>query len=258
MPRWRLVHTLPLGGAMNMAVDVALMERARRTGEAVFRVYTWAAPTLSFGRNQTAVGRYALERIRERALDVVRRPTGGRAILHWREVTYSVTAPATDAVGLRQSYERINRILFEGLRRVGVAVEVAGVSPESRASRPSATPCFAEPSVGEMTAEGRKLVGSAQWRDAGALLQHGSILIDDDQSTLASLMVDPPPPIPRPGTLADVLGRTPSVDEIADAMFSAVRHLETPEASFLDVDEVLRDADVTLKHFLDHEWTWRR
>jgi lipoate-protein ligase A len=250
------VQTPPLSGPLNMAVDLALMERARRTGEYVFRIYTWKAPTLSFGRNQTALGRYDQDRIRSQGLQVVRRPTGGRAILHWREVTYSVTGPASDAVGLRQSYERINRILQEGLRLTGVPVQVA--TPESRAERPSAAPCFASPSAGEMTTEGRKLVGSAQWREDGALLQHGSILIEDDQSTLASLMLEPPPPLPPPGTLRDALGRIPTVDEVATNMFAAVRAIEDGDATVVDVDEVVAEGEKVVAHFLNDEWTWRR
>src|SRR5262245_57411885 len=108
--RWRFFATPPASGAENMAVDEALMERARTTGEWVLRVYSWAAPCVSFGRNQTARGRYDIERIRERGLDVVRRPTGGRAILHDPEITYSVTAPVGGAGDLRDSYSRINRV----------------------------------------------------------------------------------------------------------------------------------------------------
>src|SRR5690349_530391 len=94
---WRLLLTLPADGAWNMALDEALMEHARRTNEWVLRVYAWSAPTLSFGRNQRALGVYLPERLERDAVSVVRRPTGGRAILHWREITYSVVAPANEA-----------------------------------------------------------------------------------------------------------------------------------------------------------------
>ena len=134
--KWTLLRTPPLGGAENMAVDEVLLARAARTGEAVFRVYSWAEPTLSFGRNQTVVGVYGADRARERGVRVVRRLTGGRALLHWREVTYSVTAPLASASSLRESYARINRLLVYGLRRLGVAVEVA--APRDRALAPSA------------------------------------------------------------------------------------------------------------------------
>jgi lipoate-protein ligase A len=240
-----------------MAVDVALMRRARQTGEAVFRVYSWSAPTLSFGRNQTAMGRYNLDRIRAMGVDVVRRPTGGRAILHWREVTYSVTAPASDGIGVKQSYTRINQILLDGLGRLGVAVEVA--TPTARTHRPTDAPCFVTPSEGEMTTNGQKLVGSAQWRDGDALLQHGSILVEDDQTLLASLMVHPPPEgSTRVGTLHEALGRKPEPEEIAAAMFQAVRGREDPVAAQLDVGDVIRLGEESTALFLDDRWTWRR
>ncbi|HMI47688.1 MAG TPA: hypothetical protein VK481_03375, partial [Gemmatimonadaceae bacterium] len=94
-----------------MARDTALQARAARTGETVFSIYSWSHPTLSFGRNQPASGRYDLAKIHDAGIDVVRRPTGGRAILHHREITYSVTAPVKDAPPLRETYSRINQIL---------------------------------------------------------------------------------------------------------------------------------------------------
>src|SRR5688572_22244155 len=112
-PGWRLMLIPPRSGARNMARDVGLMDRARETGEAVFSVYSWEKPTLSFGRNQTAVDRYDLDALKDRGIDTVRRPTGGRALLHWHEVTYSVTAPADDS--LYGWYKRINRILLDAL-----------------------------------------------------------------------------------------------------------------------------------------------
>src|SRR3954469_10190523 len=109
--RWRLLVAPPRSGAENMARDTALQARAARTGETVFTIYSWSAPTLSFGRNQPARGRYDLRMLRASGVEVVRRPTGGRAILHHREVTYSVTAPIDGSLPLRGTYTRINRIL---------------------------------------------------------------------------------------------------------------------------------------------------
>src|SRR5258705_4650169 len=141
--RWRLLITPPRSGAENMARDTALQARAARTGETVFSIYSWSRPTLSFGRNQPASGRYDLEKIRAAGIDLVRRPTGGRAILHDREVTYSVTAPLVDAAPLRETYSRINRILQTGLSRLGVLVETAATS--EREPPPSVRPCFDTP-----------------------------------------------------------------------------------------------------------------
>src|ERR1700675_1183567 len=118
--RWRLLLAEPRSGAENMARDSALQAPPAGTGETVFSIYSWTRPTLSFGRHQPATGLYDIEKIRSANVDVVRRPTGGRAILHDHEVTYSVSAPLKDASPLRETYSRINRILLDGLGRLRV------------------------------------------------------------------------------------------------------------------------------------------
>jgi lipoyl(octanoyl) transferase len=258
--RWRLLLAAPRSGAENMARDSALQARAARTGETVFSIYSWARPTLSFGRHQPAAGLYDIDKIRSASVDVVRRPTGGRAILHDHEVTYSVTSPLSDAEPLRETYARINRILLDGLNRLGVDVELA--SPSQRAPAPSVRPCFEAPGEGELVARGSKLVGSAQWRDDGALLQHGSILVDDDQSSLPSFAASDTEvssnSIPRPATLSALLGRSPHVSEVAGAMFDAVRSLEDVGAGEMDEQEIRAETMSRIPHFLDEGWTWRR
>ena len=239
-----------------MARDVALQARAAQSGEAVFAIYSWSRPTLSFGRNQPARGLYDLEKIRAGDIDVVRRPTGGRAILHHREVTYSVTAPI-DGSSLQETYSRINQILQLGLCRLGVLVEAAAGA--ERAEVPSVRPCFETPAKGELIADGAKLVGSAQWREDGALLQHGSILVDDDQSSLLHLSAMP---IENrwspPASLHSLLGRAPDPMELADAMLDAVRSLEDEEVTELAESEIRAEALARVPHFLDEGWTWRR
>ena len=256
--RWRILVVPPRNGAENMARDVGLMRRARETGESVFSIYGWTRPTLSFGRNQTAVGRYDLERISSLGIDTVRRPTGGRALLHHREVTYSVTAPAFAGIALRESYERINVVLLAALARLGVGASVA--EPEAHTPQPSDLPCFAAPSRGELIADGRKLVGSAQVREAGALLQHGSILIEDDQSLipLVTLAQNGTPAVPPPATLASALGRTPAAEEVANALVDAVREIEDPDADMLEESDVRDYTSTELANFENILWTWRR
>jgi lipoate-protein ligase A len=241
-----------------MARDMALLRRARDSGETVFSVYGWTSPTLSLGRNQRAKGCYDLDRMRSAGVDVVRRPTGGRALLHNREVTYSVTARVEAGDTLRDSCDRINRILLNGLQKLGIEASVA--APDSRAARPTDAPCFATPARGELIAGGRKLVGSAQWRADGALLQHGSILIEDDQSMIAifTRRSADAAPIPPPATLVEMLGRTPAAQEIANSLFGAVREREDADAMPLDESEVRSLALVELPRFENELWTWRR
>jgi len=256
--RWRLLLTAPRSGAENMARDTALLARAARTGETVFSIYSWAKPTLSFGRHQPATGHYDPERIQAAAIDVVRRPTGGRAILHNREITYSVTAPLDDEP-LRAAYTRINDILVDGLARLGVPATIA--APAGRAPVPSTRPCFQLPSEGEVIAGGRKLVGSAQWRDENALLQHGSILVEDDQSLLPSLSIDGPGDtgeVIGPATLSEILGRCPDAEEVASAMFEAVSSAEDSDAMQIEEEEIREETLRHLPKFESESWTWRR
>lgn len=255
--RWRIVVTPALPGAENMALDEALMERARATGESVARVYAWSRPTISLGRNQTAKGLYDLDRIRGLDLDIVRRPTGGRAILHHREITYSVTAPAGETSGLGESYNNINAFLLDALSRLGVAATIA--APTRRSAPPSMSPCFNEPSAGELTFDGRKLAGSAQWRADGALLQHGSILIADDQSILSTLAVERGPDIPAPATLLDALGFAPSLCDVADALTAAIESIDGVRPAQLELDDAIRARTSELVvRYNDNAWTWRR
>lgn len=253
MPAWRLLRSPAAPGVHNMAVDEALMAHARQAGEWVFRVYGWSEPTLSFGRNQATRG-YDRGRIAEAGLGVVRRPTGGRSILHFRELTYSVVAPCDDAGDLHTSYEFINTILLAGLRSLGVAAQTATAA---RSVAPGESPCFALPAPGELEVAGRKLVGSAQWRQDGALLQHGSILIEDDQTSVMALLRDADAPLTPPATLADALGSPPSIDDVTDALFGAVR--ATGRARDMQLNESLqRGVEQLSVRYASDEWTWRR
>jgi lipoyl(octanoyl) transferase len=166
-----------------MALDHALASTLRPE-EAVLRLYGWSTPTVSFGRNEPVVGLYDPDRAEGHGIDVVRRPTGGRAVLHDAEVTYAVVVPQRAMGGARDVYVQINRGLVAALAALGAPVTVA---TEGRSAPLDAGPCFQIPVDGEVTALGRKLVGSAQARIDGALLQHGSIMLSGDQSRLGLL-----------------------------------------------------------------------
>jgi lipoate-protein ligase A len=253
----RLLLSAPGDGATNMATDEALLRRARRTGETVYRVYGWSRPTVSLGRHQTARGRYDVVRARAQGIDFVRRPTGGRAILHHREITYAVAGPVAPFGSLRESYRAINRLLLEALRTLGVDAREAPLS--TRAPIPDVAPCFEAPVAGEVVAGGRKLVGSAQVRDGDAFLQHGSILIDDDQHLLSTLL-DEPQPMPAPATLRALTGRAVSVREFASALSHALCAVDGKQPQPLELERSLI-ADVQLlvrTRYATADWTWRR
>ena len=251
--RWRFLDSRALDGAEQMALDAGLMDRARHTGEAVLRVYAWTRPTLSFGRHEAVRGRFAPGALERENVGAVRRPTGGRVLMHDREVTYSVTGPAPEGEGLKAGYARINAMLMSALARLGVSVSEA---PRSTPRRPGGAACFAEPSAGELVVDGRKLVGSAQLRENGAFLQHGSILIDDDQPRIAALSAEPITAARPAATLRGCLGRAPAYDEVRDALRAA---LEAAEGAplILDRDEAAELAAPHRRHFSSAEWTWR-
>jgi len=247
----------PADGATNMAVDEALLRRASHTGDVFYRVYAWAAPTVSLGRNQPARGCYDLELATARGIEFVRRPTGGRAILHHREITYSVAAPIGAYGTLPESYHAINRLLVEALRTLGVDAREAEAS--SRAPTPSTAPCFDSPVSGELVAGGQKLVGSAQVRDGHAFLQHGSILVEDDQSILTELLVHREAWTP-PATLRALTGRSITVNEFADALTGALGAHDGQPPHVMELDDSLLD-DVRIligTRYALADWTWRR
>ncbi len=177
---WRLLTDPPATGAWNMAVDEALLDGvAAGIAPPTLRFYQWAPPCLSLGYFQPfdVVDVAGCLRL---GVDVVRRPTGGRAILHDRELTYSVALPRGllgDDGAVLPSYHRLSLALERGLNRLGAPVVLA---PERTAQPgPDHGPvCFDRPSAHEILLDGRKLVGSAQVRRATAILQHGSILIE--------------------------------------------------------------------------------
>jgi lipoate-protein ligase A len=266
--RIRRIDHPAAGGARNMAVDEALMDVARDGGVAL-RFYRWDPPCLSLGRNQAARGRYDLDAADRRGIEVVRRPTGGRAVLHDRELTYSVVAPSGLWGGLRESYRRINRALLRGLAGLGAEVGAAEPGPEGRAPGPGRRACFRDPLPGEIVAAGRKLVGSAQWRRDGALLQHGSLLLHDDQGTVDELRSDGPSAPPGAGddgeggspaaALSDVLPELPDPGRLADALargFAGEFGLDVSGSSLTDRE---RERAAGLEpRYRDGEWTWRR
>lgn len=251
-PRWRLLVSAAADGATNMAVDHALLERAAGTDEAVLRIYTWERPTLSLGMHERA--RLDPEAAAAAGVDVVRRPTGGRALLHHREVTYSVTAP-TRGGSLNESYHAINAILLDALARLGVAASEA--ERAGRPLRPDGAACFAEPNVGELVVQGRKLVGSAQRRDEHAFLQHGSILLANDQAMVAALR-GATDTLPAPATLSETLRRDVNVAEVVTALTDALHATADHAVTTLDATELCSRIPEHLVHYRNPRWTYRR
>ena len=207
-------------GAANMTIDAELLAETARTGRAFLRLYRFDPPCLSLGRNEPAAARYDRAAIARRGLDVVRRPTGGRAVWHEHEVTYAVAAPLAAFGSLRNAYHTIHERIAAALRSLGADATLAPHQPppSGRVDQPAS--CFATPVGGEVLVAGRKLVGSAQVRRRNAFLQHGSILLDGSQEIIAAVSRKPHV-AGAATTLSAELGRRIGWDEVTGALVQA-------------------------------------
>src|SRR5262245_16026089 len=180
----------PLDGVSNMAIDAALLEEVELSPAArtVVRFYQWRRPTLSLGRSQKIESAVDTDYCAENGIDVVHRPTGGRAVLHDDELTYAVISNDASQFGdtIYGNYKRVSQALCEAFNRLGVP---AVLVPETRKPQPHPNgvdpPCFLSSSRYELAVDGRKIVGSAQRRLRRSFLQHGSMPISCDREKLA-------------------------------------------------------------------------
>ena len=176
---WRFINTGFNSGKFNMAYDIQLAKNCM-TNEAILRLYRWKPNCISLGANQ-GFDSINIEKAKEDSIDIVKRPTGGRAILHAEELTYSVTMPIERDSSARNIYSEINKALYEGLSLYNnklAAVELESSQPDFREfyKEEQSAVCFAVPAKNELKFDGRKLVGSAQRKLGSVILQHGSIL----------------------------------------------------------------------------------
>ena len=263
MKTWRLiVEPRPLPGSRNMAVDEHLFCRARTEPETFLRFYQWARPTASLGATQSVERVADLEFCRRRGVDIVRRITGGKLVLHDREVTYSVASADVEAFGptLAESYQRISRGLMRGLELMGLAPKLASASPPEYVR--STMPCFAYPARDEVELDGLKIIGSAQKRTGVAFVQHGSIPLVKDEALLAAVAR---PGVPAGGgagmtSLSEALGREVGFAEAAGrfaagmAEFFGVRM----EPAVLSEREEETVARLETARYASDDWTFRR
>jgi lipoate-protein ligase A len=236
-----------------MAIDQAMLDRAEAEGESWLRLYQWEPHCLSFGRHEPATRRYDRSRISALGLDVVRRPSGGRAVWHAREVTYALAAPTRRFGGLREAYLAIHQMLAAALRRMGVAAELA---EPGRPVPLDAGACFARAAGGEVMVNKRKIVGSAQMRQRSALLQHGSILLEDDQAVVRRVLRGEPAEGDQPTGPLSGLG-VPADDLIASIIDAAASAWDGGWREAPPADGLLEQAARHYPRFRSGEWTWR-
>jgi len=189
---WRLIDSGFQTGAMNMAIDEVLLH-AVASGESppVLRFYRWAPATVSLGYAQSVATDVDLAVCREAGLDLVRRTTGGRAVLHDQEVTYAVVAPIDSGSfghSVLDCYRVISEVLLQALQRFGLPARLVPGKPRGGQQNATKAVCFSAPSQYELVIEGCKVAGSAQKRQGGAFLQHGSIPVEMDLDLLGRIL----------------------------------------------------------------------
>jgi len=274
-PHWRLIiEESPRSGAANMALDEAIAEAAADGAvPPSLRFYRWHLPTVSLGRHQKAADVDEAQ-LATRGYDLVRRTTGGRAILHTDELTYSVAGPVTDplmAGGVMDAYLRFSNALLSGLEVLGLVANKAGA--RTRTPRDLSAVCFEAPSAYEITAGGLKLMGSAQSRRKGYVLQHGSLPLWGDITRLVDVRAVSPAgkerlrhQLPRLATtLAEALEVPHDSESLAFQRVAAA--MAEGFASALEIDlqpgtvsarELRRSAELIRTRFADPAWTRQR
>jgi len=259
-----------LTGAENMAIDEAIMDIMKKNNptEPVLRFYGWKPTTLSLGYAQSYAKEVDAEACRRANIDVVRRPTGGRAVLHQYELTYSVIVPESEEHvkgTVIESYLKISQGLLKGINAVGVPAELVA---HANSSHTGTAACFDAPSWYELVVEGKKLVGSAQMRRDGMLLQHGSIILHFDTELLFRLLKLPNEEVrqrliksfkAKACALDEVWMRPVTIDELERELclgFEEIMGIKLVP-SVLTEEEKLKSEQLVEK-YNSQEWTMKR
>ncbi len=226
MDRWFLLVSPGSTGADNMALDETLLDRAERGAAPALRLYSFDPPAITIGAHQDPARSLDLDAVRADGVDVVRRITGGRALLHAGELTYCVAAGLRGGRfegGPAASYRRISEALALALRSIGVDASVSrGGEERERSGAPR--PCLSSVTRWELSAGGRKIAGSAQRTTAAAFLQHGSILLRPGSERIARYMKGACAPLEgRVTNVREELGRDAGAEELGKAIAGAFR-----------------------------------
>lgn len=276
MEQWRYILTEAMSPAMNMAVDEAILVKVSEGAvPPTVRFYTWDPATLSIGYFQKSEKEIDLDAVKQHGLGFVRRPTGGRAVLHDKELTYSVIVsedhprmPST----VTEAYKVISLGLLHGFQKLGLQAEMVSLASEEekeKYSSPGSSACFDSPSWYELVVEGKKVAGSAQTRQKGVILQHGSILLDMDVEMLFSLLNFPSERVKmrmmesfrqKAVTINEVSGRAVSLAEAIEAFYhgfaSGLGVELVPQE--LTSEELALAEELAATRYATHEWNFRR
>jgi lipoate-protein ligase A len=188
MKEWDLIiENTPLDSSWNMAVDEYLFQSLTEEPQTIVRFYAWKNPTVSLGYSQKILEVADVEFCKKNGIDIVRRMTGGKLVLHHKEVTYSLASSDTEifTATLVDSYRFISEALMKGLEKMGLTPSLASPAPQEYVR--GNLPCFSYPSRNEVEVSGKKIIGSAQKRGGSKFIQHGSIPLEEDDELLTSI-----------------------------------------------------------------------
>ena len=266
--QWRLIKTPPARGAWNMAVDEAILEA---TGQHLvpptLRLYAWNPPCLSLGYGQP-LSDVDLDVLPEHGWELVRRATGGRAILHTDELTYSVTGPTDEprlAGSVLESYQRLSKALLLTLEILSLPAEAQENPDVAPDADPQGPVCFEVPSNYEITVDGKKLVGSAQARRKVGVLQHGTLPLHGDLTRITQALAFPSEEkreraaerlLQRATTVEKVLNRIVLWEAAADAMAQAFEQTLNLDLVLdeLTPGELARAEELVETRYANPEW----
>lgn len=267
---WRLIHYRPYSAFENMAIDEAIFrETIRHQKPPTLRFYGWHPAAVSIGYFQDLIQEINIDRCRLSGVDIVRRMTGGKAVYHRDEVTYSLVAGKSEKRfphHIIRTYEKISLCLASGLSHLGIKSQLAETKTGNPTrTRDMASACFSAPSGNELIVDGKKICGSAQTRTQGGFLQHGSLLLTFDPVETAALILLPYASEPS----EKLRGSVTAVNEIIPLPVSAEALAAVLEKGFMDelgirlTEETLTPAEKALssqlvKKYQSDAWNWER
>ncbi|GIN84972.1 octanoyltransferase LipM [Heyndrickxia sporothermodurans] len=255
----------------NMALDEVLLDwHSRDRIPPVLRFYGWNPAGLSLGRFQKTNGRIDIEAAKQKGFEIVRRPTGGLAVLHDNELTYSVIVSESHPnmpSSIVDAYRVLSQGILEGYRNLGIKAELA--IPEKPVGKSGTAVCFEESSWYELEIEGKKAAGSAQTRQKGVILQHGSIPMEIDTETLYDLFIFPNEKVKNRAmkgfeqkavSINKILGRKTTYEELNTAFKEGFKKGLNIELSAYEPNEqMLKEVEELIQtKYVNAEYTFQR
>ena len=267
---WRLIIHPPTRGSWNMAVDEAILEAVgKRDAPPTLRLYGWNPPCLSLGYAQD-VKDVDINNLIQNKWDLVRRPTGGQAILHTDELTYAVIGTPDNPIlsgSVLESYQRIAYALLKTLEILGLSAQ--SLPMDSSVTNSKKPICFEIPSNYEITANHKKIIGSAQARRQGGILQHGAIPLKGDLQRITQVLTFPDEEsrstaaqrlMTRATTIESILGKIITLEEASSAIIQAFE--ETLEIRFLSQEltpaEHNRASVLEVEKYACESWNYKK